>query len=139
MMDKSFGNHASILGERAGLKMKKRIIPVIVALALILIVALVGFGGMILDKYTYSKELADLDQYFGVAQGELAIVLQDGMVEEKALLREDTVYFDIDTMKKYLNEGFYVDAAEQKLLYTTAQDTVATAFGAMPLRTMMPW
>ena len=130
MMDKSFGNHASILGERAGLKMKKRIIPVIVALALILIVALVGFGGMILDKYTYSKELADLDQYFGVAQGELAIVLQDGMVEEKALLREDAVYFDIDTMKKYLNEGFYVDAAEQKLLYTTAQDTVATAFGA---------
>ena len=130
MMDKSFGNHASILGERAGLKMKKRIIPVIVALALILIVALVGFGGMILDKYTYSKELADLDQYFGVGPGELAIVLQDGMVEEKALLREDAVYFDIDTMKKYLNEGFYVDAAEQKLLYTTAQDTVATAFGA---------
>lgn len=69
MMDKSFGNHASILGERAGLKMKKRIIPVIVALALILIVALVGFGGMILDKYTYSKELADLDQYFGVGPG----------------------------------------------------------------------
>lgn len=51
------------------------------------------------------------------------------MVEEKALLREDAVYFDIDTMKKYLNEGFYVDAAEQKLLYTTAQDTVATVFG----------
>ena len=50
-------------------KMKKRIIPVIVALALILIVALVGFGGMILDKYTYSKELADLDQYFGVGPG----------------------------------------------------------------------
>ena len=69
MMDKSFGNHASILGERAGLKMKKRIIPVIVALALILIVALVGFGGMILDKYTYSKELADLDQYFGGGEG----------------------------------------------------------------------
>ena len=57
--------------------MKKKIIPVIVALALILIIALIGFGGMILDKYSYSKELANLDEYFGVAQGELAIILQD--------------------------------------------------------------
>ena len=83
--------------------MKKKIIPVIVALALILIIALIGFGGMILDKYSYSKELANLDEYFGVAQGELAIILQDEMVEEKALLRDEAVYFDIDTMKKYLN------------------------------------
>ncbi len=109
--------------------MKKKIIPVIVALALILIIALIGFGGMILDKYSYSKELANLDEYFGVAQGELAIILQDEMVEEKALLRDEAVYFDIDTMKKYLNEGFYVDLGEQKLLYTTADDTVTTAFG----------
>ena len=109
--------------------MKKKMIPVIVALVLILIIALVGFGGKILDKYSYSKELADLDAYFGVAQGELAIVLQDEMVEQKALLRDNAVYFDIDTMERYLNEGFYVDAVEQKLLYTTAVDTVTTVFG----------
>ena len=83
--------------------MKKKIIPVIVALALILIIALIGFGGMILDKYSYSKELADLNAYFGVGEGELAIVLQDEMVEQKALLRDNAVYFDIDTMELYLN------------------------------------
>ena len=49
--------------------MKKKIIPVIVALVLILIIALVGFGGKILDKYSYSKELADLNAYFGVGEG----------------------------------------------------------------------
>ena len=84
-------------------------IPVIVALVLIVIVALIGFGGRILDKYSYSKELADLNEYFGVADGELAIILQDEKVEQKALLRENAVYFDIDTMELYLNEGFYVD------------------------------
>lgn len=110
--------------------MRKKVIPVIVALVLIVIVALIGFGGKILDKYSYSKELADLDAYFGVAQGELAIVLQDEMVEQKALLRENSVYFDIDTMKLYLNEGFYVDLGEQKLLYTTADDTAVAGFGA---------
>lgn len=110
--------------------MKKKMIPVIVVMVLIVIVGIIGFGGKILDKYSYSKELADLDEYFGVAQGELAILLQDDMVAEKARLQDDTVYFDIDTMKLYLNEGFYVDAGEQKLLYTTADDTVTTAFGA---------
>ena len=103
--------------------MKKKIIPIVVALVLILIVALVGFGGKILDKYTYSKELADLDEYYGVTEGELAIILQDDWVEEKAALREGRVYFDLDTVFAYLNEGFYVDMAEGKLLYTTANDT----------------
>ncbi|MCI8287327.1 MAG: SH3 domain-containing protein [Lachnospiraceae bacterium] len=108
--------------------MKKRIIPIIVALVLILIVALVGFGGKILDKYTYSKELADLDEYYGVTEGELAIILQDDWVEEKAVLREGRVYFDLDTVFAYLNEGFYVDMAERKLLYTTANDTAEALF-----------
>lgn len=108
--------------------MKKKIIPVIVALVLILIVGIVGFGGKLLDKYSYSKEYADLDEYYGVAQGQLAIILQDEMVEEKAVLRDDAVYFDLDTAARYLNEGFYVDVNEQKLLYTTAVDTISTAF-----------
>ncbi|MCI8800301.1 MAG: SH3 domain-containing protein [Lachnospiraceae bacterium] len=108
--------------------MKKKIIPIVVALVLILFVALVGFGGKILDKYTYSKELADLDEYYGVTEGELAIILQDDWVEEKAALREGRVYFDLDTVFAYLNEGFYVDMAEGKLLYTTANDTAEALF-----------
>ncbi len=110
--------------------MKKKIIPIVVAVVLILIIALIEVGGKLLDKYSYSKELADLNAYFGVAEGELAIVLQDEMVEQKALLKDNAVYFDIDTTELYLNEGFYVDAAEQKLLYTTADDTLTTSFGA---------
>lgn len=108
--------------------MKKKIIPVIVALALIVIVGIVGFGGRILDKYTYSKELADMDEYYGVGQGELAILLQDDWIAEKAVLKEDTVYFDLDTIFTYLNEGFYVDTGEGKLLYTTANDTAEAIF-----------
>ena len=46
-------------------KMKKKMIPVIVALVLILVIGVVGFGGQLLDKYSYSKELADMDAYYG--------------------------------------------------------------------------
>lgn len=107
----------------------KKIIPVIVALILIVVIGAVAFGGKILDKYSYSKELADLDEYFGVSGEQLAIILQDERMEEQAILRNGTVYFDIDTVHKYFNEGFYVDTNEQKVLYTTADDTTTAVFG----------
>lgn len=110
-------------------KMKK-IVPVIIALVLIIIIGAVGFGGKILDKYSYSKELADLDEYYGISGDRLAIILQDEMIEEQALMRDGIVYFDIDTIHMYFNEGFYVDRSEQKLLYTTASNTVIAVFGS---------
>lgn len=101
-----------------------------IALILIVVIGAVAFGGKILDKYSYSKELADLDEYYGVSGDRLAVILQDEMVEEQAVVRDNTIYFDIDTVHKYFNEGFYVDPAEQKVLYTTATDTVTTSFGS---------
>ena len=107
----------------------KKIVPVLIAIILIIVIAVVGFGGKIIDKYSYSKELADMDEYYGVSGNRLAIILQDAKVEQQAILENDTVYFDIDTVHQYFNEGFYVDAGEQKLLYTTAVDTVTALFG----------
>lgn len=107
----------------------KRIIPVIVALLLIVIIGGAYFGGKLWDKYSHGKELADLDEYYKVSDGRLAIILQDEMVEEQAVVTDDTVYFDLDTVHKYMNEGFYADTAEQKLLYTTAVDTAVALFG----------
>lgn len=108
----------------------KKIVPVIVALILIVVIGAVAFGGKILDKYSYSKELADLDEYYKVSGEQLAMILQDEMVEEQAILQNGTVYFDIDTVHKYFNEGFYVDSNEQKVLYTTADDTATAVFGS---------
>lgn len=107
----------------------KRIIPVIVALLLIVIIGAVYFGEQLWDKYSYGKELVDLDEYYKVTGDRVAIVLQDEMIEEQAVLKDGIVYFDLDTVHKYFNEGFYADYNEQKLLYTTAVDTTTAVFG----------
>lgn len=114
----------------------KKVIPMIIAVLLIVVVGAIAFGGKILDKYSYSKELADLDEYYGVTDasvgaedGNLAIVLQDEMIAEQAVLKEGTVYFDLDTVQKYFNEIFYADMNEQKLLFTSAEDTFTALFG----------
>ena len=109
--------------------MKKKIIPVIVALFLILIIGGVGVGKLLFDKYSYSKETVDLAEYYGVMGDRLAIVLQDEIVPEQAVSRDGHYYFDIDTVHAYLNEGFYADMGEQLLLYTTAADTYRAVIG----------
>lgn len=107
----------------------KRIIPVIIALLLIVIIGAVYFGEQLWDKYSYGKELVDLDEYYKVTGDRVAIVLQDEMIEEQAVLKDGIVYFDLDTVHKYFNEVFYADYNEQKLLYTTAVDTTTAVFG----------
>lgn len=101
----------------------------IVALVLIVIVAAVGIVGRLLEKYSYSKEVVDLDEYYGVNEGELAVIIQDDMIPERASVKNGTIYFELNMVRNYFNEGFYVDMKEQKLLYTTADDTVMTVFG----------
>ncbi|MDE6924124.1 MAG: SH3 domain-containing protein, partial [Acetatifactor sp.] len=108
----------------------KKIVPVIVALVLILIIGGVAVGSMLVDKYSYSRETADLAEYYGVTGDRLAIALQDEIVPEQAVRRDGVCYFDLDTIHTYFNEGFYVDLQEQLLLYTTAVDTYRVAIGS---------
>lgn len=107
----------------------KKALPVIVALVLIVAIGGVAVGKWLYDKYSYSREPADMDAYFGVSEGELAVILQDEMIEEKAVLSESRVYFELGTVLACFNDGFYADVKEGKLLYTTANDTAVAAFG----------
>ena len=95
----------------------KKVIPVLIALVLIVIIGIATAGSMVFDKYSYSKEKADLQEYFGISGDELAIVLQDEVIEEKARLIGGQCYFDLDTVHKYFNDWFYADVNEMLLLY----------------------
>lgn len=109
----------------------KKAIPVIIAVALIIIIGAGYIGMKFLERYSYSKEYADLNEYYAVSGGEdTAIVLQDEIIEEKAVLRDGSYYFDYETVRKYFNDRFYVDTTESLLLYTTAVDTIRTEIGS---------
>lgn len=109
--------------------MKKKIIPVLIAVLLIIIIGAGALGKIWLDKYSYSKEQADLNEYYQVSGEQNAIILQDEMVEEKAIVRNGVCYLDLATVHKYLNEIFYVDKGENLLLYTTATGTTRVNLG----------
>lgn len=109
--------------------MKKKFFPVLIALVLIILIAGIAVGSFLVEKYSYSKEKADLNEYFQVSGDRMAIVLQDDMLEEKAVLKNGICYFDLATIHQYLNEIFYVDRAENLLLYTTATEIIQSDLG----------
>lgn len=136
MKNVKFGNDGkkivcyNIGQSQKGAGLMKKAIPVIVAAVLIIIIGGAYFGMKFLEKYSYSKEYADLNEYYSLSsEEEAAIVLQDEIVEEKALVRDGIYYFDYATVRKYFNDRFYVDNTEGLLLYTNPADTVRTEIG----------
>ncbi|MBR6381547.1 MAG: SH3 domain-containing protein [Lachnospiraceae bacterium] len=113
--------------------MKKKLITFLVVFVLILVVAAVGFGKPLYDKYSYGTEEADLDEYFHIPAGEegsaLAILLQDERLSDLALQQGGIIYFDMGTVRTYLTDIFYVDYKGGKVLATTAGDTYEVAIG----------
>lgn len=110
--------------------MKKRIFTVLVPIVLIFIVIAVVLGSKLYQKYSYSKERADLKQYFHIEQeDEIAIVVQDTIVEEKAKYANNICYFSLPTVEKYFTERFYVNSVEQVLLFTTDTDVIKINIG----------
>ncbi|MCR4851618.1 MAG: chitinase [Lachnospiraceae bacterium] len=105
--------------------MKKRILPVIIAIVLIIIILGVAFGKQIIEKYSYSKEVYDLTTYFeNSSDSDVAIILQDTFMSERATLIDGTYYLDLETVLTYFNNRFYFDDTEGLLIYTLPLDMI---------------
>ncbi len=110
--------------------MKKRIILVLVPIVLILLIVAVAFGGKLLERFSYSREHADLNEYFSLAEdSDSAIVLQDEILEDKAKFVHGTHYFTLSTVEKYFTDRFYVNPDEKVLLFTTDTDVIRVNIG----------
>ena len=106
--------------------MKKKILPVIAAMALILVVILFMVLGKIIEKYTPTDERQDLSIHYNLSsEQDTAIIYNNELLEAKALFYNGIVYLSIDTVKDYINDRFYWDTNENILRYTTANDLIS--------------
>ncbi len=109
----------------------KKVIPVLVAVVLIIIIGAAAFGARLIDKYSYSEEYADLNEYFGITgEDDVPIILQDEMIEKHAKIWDNECYFDISTVHAYFNDRFYEDKEEKLLLYALPDAVVSTNIGS---------
>lgn len=110
--------------------MKRKILPVLLAMVLMVAIAAGAVGVWLHDKYAYGTEVMGLKEYYGVDDEHLAVYLQEEKTETQALLKNGIYYLNIDFVKQYLNDTFYVDKGEQAILYTDALGTILARLDA---------
>ena len=66
--------------------MKRKILPVLLAMILMVAIAAGAVGVWLHNKYSYGTEVMDLKEYFGVDDDHLAVYLQDEKMPQQALL-----------------------------------------------------
>lgn len=105
--------------------MKRKIIPALIAIGLIIIIVSCAVGVFLYQRFSYSKERADLDAYFGLQSAEeTAVIYNDEIAEQKGILQNGHCYLDLDTVHALINDRFYVDINEKLLLYALPDEVV---------------
>ena len=66
---------------------------------------------------------ADLNAYFGVTEGQAAIVVNDEIIDSKGIVQDGTIYLDYETVREYLNDHFLWDDASGQMLLTLPSGT----------------
>lgn len=108
----------------------KKAIPAIIAIVLILIIGVVFGGSILREKFAYSTDKVDLNDYFDLTQdNQVAVVLQEERAPFYAIRIDGCCYFDADTVKNYFNEKFYFDESENQIIYVEPLQITRTHIG----------
>lgn len=97
------------------MKEKKKIL---IPLAAGIIVLGILVGVLLYKKLAPNKEHMSLDKYFQAKQGEIILVVGDEISESRGIYQDNQLYLDLNLVKEKLNDRFYWDKNENKLLYT---------------------
>ncbi len=103
---------------------RNQLVPILVAMLLIILVAIAGIVTGFIKKYTPSDARMDLADYYHTSEDEAALILQDAISEAKGKIVDGEAYLPYSVITKELGGRFYWDKESQKMLYTTATDTL---------------
>ncbi len=108
----------------------KKIIPVFIAVVLILLIGGFYMGQRTLDRYSYSRERADVNEYFGITDpDETAVLLNDERIDIKAAVLDGGCYLSLSDVDALLNGRFYHCKADGTLVYTTPSAIITATVG----------
>lgn len=102
----------------------KRLIPVLVAVGLLLLIGL-GFAGFrVIQKYTPSKELADLGEIYESEENTTAILYNYELQDTRGIYENGQTYLPLSWVNENLNRRFYWDSTENLLVYALPEQIV---------------
>lgn len=109
--------------------MKKKLIQLLVTFFLIVIAGIALIGVKMVERYTPTKEKADLYEYFGIGKEDIVILVQGERMEEGAVLKEGRYYVPLSLIQNRINSRFYWDDSVGQLVFTTPLDIYKFSVG----------
>lgn len=103
---------------------RNQLVPILVAMLLIILVAVAGIVTGFIKKYTPSDVRMELADYYHTGEGEAALILQDTISEAKGKIVDRRAYLPYSVITNEMGGRFYWDKESEKMLYTTATDTL---------------
>ena len=107
-------------------KKKSKKVPIWPVLAVVAVLLTVAVA----TELRPSTEHVDLDRYFASRSGSLAVITNDVLSHEDALIEDGAVYLSASYLQK-INARFYLDETEEMLLYTLPGETLWADTGSV--------
>ena len=109
---------------------RSRINPMMIGAAVIFLILVIVATVLFIKKYGPSKERMDLNLYYQLEEeDDLAIIIQNTLIEEKGIVLNGRPYVSTEVIKEYLNARFYWDSAENLYIYTTPTEMITAHVG----------
>ncbi len=108
----------------------------VAAVAIVLLVLTAVFGVRLYHtKYAYSRERADLNEYYGVrGADDVPIVLCNNLSDYRAKLIDGVYYMDFRSVHEILNRRFYYGEQDGMVYYCLPTERVQTEVGSSTMR-----
>ncbi|NCB93460.1 MAG: glycosyl hydrolase family 18 [Clostridia bacterium] len=99
--------------------MKKKYLPVLMVIGLIVLVLAAGVITMMVRRYSPSNKKMGSNEYFQLSgEDEAALIVDNVLEEEKLKIIDGRYYVDETVVGKYINGRFYWDENQKVMLYT---------------------
>lgn len=109
---------------------RSRIYPILLGVLALFLVLVIVAALFLIKRYAPSKERMNLDLYYQLEQeDDLAIIIQDTLIEEKGIVLNGRPYVSTGVVKEFLNDRFYWDSAENLYIYTTPTEMITAHVG----------
>ena len=108
----------------------KKVIPTVVVLILLGVLGTIFYKNYWV-KYSYSAEMTDVNEYYGVkAEDDYPVVLQDQLSDYHAKKIGDSCYLDFDMVRNEINDRFYYSEEDGMLCYCLPDPRITAQEGS---------
>lgn len=102
--------------------MRKKLIQLMVTFVLIIVVGIALIGVKLVERFTPTKEAADLYAYYGMGMEDTIILMQGEQLAEGAVYENGHYYVPVSVIQNRISDRFYWDASVNQLVFTTPVD-----------------